>query len=44
MDINTNIKKRPKNKKAVKRKPRDKKRDNVGVEIENIGNLGRMFS
>ena len=44
MDINTNIKKRPKNKKAVKRKPRDRKRDSVGVEIENIGNLGRMFS
>ena len=42
MDINTNIKKRPKNKKAVKRT--DRKRDNVDVEIENIGNLGRMFS
>ena len=44
MDINTNIKKRPKNKKAVKRKPRDRNIDSVGVEIENIGNLGRMFS
>ena len=44
MDINTNIKKRPKNKKAVKRKPRDRKRDSVGVEIENIGDLGKMFS
>lgn len=45
MDIDDNIKKRPKNKKVVKRKAkRDRKRDSVGVEIENIGDLGKMFS
>ena len=44
MDIDASIRKRPKNKKVVKRKARDRKSDNVGVEIENIGNLGRMFS
>ena len=44
MDMDATIKKRPKNKKVVKRKPRDRKLDNIGVEIENIGNLGKMFS
>ena len=42
MDIDDNIKKRPKNKKVVKRKvKRDRKRDSV--EIENIAELGKVF-
>ena len=42
MDIADNIKKRPKNKKVVKRKvKRDRKRDSI--EIENISDLGKVF-